>query len=131
MINIPIWTFWSLNVLAVIAVIFFQKKNAQLLSSKERSEKARVLSEESSLKHWQNWSFVAASIVLVILNLFFAVDLPIKYFFYLIITHLTYTVFRNRKVFREINLPDEYINKEFGLGIFTVLLFVADIFFMF
>ncbi|CAN5251535.1 hypothetical protein BH20ACI1_BH20ACI1_23770 [soil metagenome] len=131
MINIPIWTFWSLNVLAVIAVIFFQKKNAQLLSSEEMQEKAQVLNEENSLKHWQNWSFVAASIVLVILNLFFAADLPIKYFFYLIITHLTYTVFRNRKVFREINLPDEYINKEFSLGIFTVLLFVADIFFMF
>lgn len=117
--------------LAIFAVIFFQKKNARLLSSEERREKARILSEENSLKHWQNWSFVAASVVLVILNMFFAADLPIKYFFYLILIHLTYTVFRNRKVFRQINLPDKYINKEFSLGIFTVLLFAADIFFIF
>lgn len=125
------WTFWSLNVLAVIAVIFFQKKNAQMLSSEERREKARVLSEENSLKHWQNWSFIAASIVLVILNSYFNAELPIKYFFYLILTHLTYTVFRNRSAFRQISLPDEYINKEFGLGVFTVLLFAIDIFFIF
>lgn len=125
------WTFWSLNVLAVIAVIFFQKKNARLLSSEESGEKARILSEENSLRHWQNWSFVAASIVLVILNSFFNAELPIKYFFYLILTHLTYTVFRNRKVFRQINLPDEYINKDFSLGIFLVLLFAIDIFFIF
>lgn len=127
----PFWTFWSLNVLAVIAVIFFQKKNAQMLSSEERREKARVLSEENSLKCWQNWSFVAASIILVILNSYFNAELPIKYFFYLILTHLTYTIFRNRAAFRQINLPDEYINKEFGAGIFVLLLFAIDIFFIF
>ncbi len=123
--------FWTLNFLAVIAVISFQKKNAQMLSSEEKREKARILSEKSSLKHWQNWSFVAASIVLVILNLRLEAELPIKYFFYLILTHLTYTVFRNRHAFRQISLPDEYINKEFILGILTVLLFAVDIFFIF
>jgi len=131
MIRIPISTFWSLNILALIAIIFFQKRNARLLSPEEREEKARVLSEENSLKHWQNWSFLAASTILVFINLFFEADIPISYFFYLIITHLTYTVFRNRKIYRRISLPKEYIDKEFCWGIFTVLLLAADISFIF
>ena len=131
MINMQFWTFWSLNVLAVIAVIFFQKRNAQMLSAEEKREKARVLNQENSLRHWQNWSFVAASIGLVILNSYFNAELPIKYFFYLILTHLTYTVFRNRAAFRQINLPEEYISKDFSLGIFLVLLFAINVFFIF
>ncbi|MEO8074278.1 MAG: hypothetical protein ABI686_13650 [Acidobacteriota bacterium] len=131
MIKIQIWTFWSLNALAIIAVIFFQKRNARLLSAGEIKEKARILSEENSLTRWQNWSFLAVSTVLVTSNLLFAADIPIKYFFYLIITHLTYTAFRNRQIFRRINLPEEYISREFALGILTVLLLVLDIFYIF
>ena len=131
MINITIWTFWSLNALAIIATIFFQRRNTKLLSAGEIKEKTQVLSEENSLKHWQNWSFLAASTVLVTSNLLFAADIPIKYFFYLIITYLTYTAFRNRQVFRRINLPEEYIGREFTLGILTVLLLVFDIFYIF
>jgi hypothetical protein len=125
------WTFWSLNILALIAVIFFQKQNAHLLSSEERGKKARVLREENSLKYWQNWSFVAASTILVFLNLLFEADIPISYFFYLTITHLTYTVFRNRKIYQRIGLPKEYIDKEFCWGIFMVLLLAIDISFIF
>ena len=102
-----------------------------MLSAGEIKEKTQVLSEENSLKHWQNWSFLAASTVLVTSNLLFAADIPIKYFFYLIITYLTYTAFRNRQVFRRINLPEEYIGREFTLGILTVLLLVFDIFYIF
>ena len=60
MINIPIWTFWSLNALAIVVVIFLQKRNARLLSSDELKEKARIVSAETSLKRPQNWGFLAA-----------------------------------------------------------------------
>ncbi len=120
-----------MNALAIIAIIFFQKRNAKLLLAGEIKEKARVLSEENRLKRPQNWGFLVASIALVTSNWFFEADIPIKFFFYLIITHLTYTAFRNRQVFRQINLPEEYISREFALGILTVLLLVFDIFYIF
>ncbi len=131
MIRIPIWTFWSLNVLGAITFIYLQKKNARLLSSEETKKKTRALSEKNSLKHWENWIFIAISVVFVILNNFFAMDLSINLYFYLMITSLTHTVFTNRKLFRQIDLPDEYIKKEFNLGIFVLLILAIDILFIF
>ncbi len=117
--------------LAITILLFLYKKHEQMLSSDQKQERSRTLSELNNLKNWQNWSFLLASTVLVCINLFSIAELPIKYLFYLIIINLTYTVFRNRKVSQKIDLPDEYINKEFNLGILTVLLFAIAVFFIF
>ena len=131
MINIQIWALVSLNILAAAAFIFFQKRNLTLLSAEERREREQILREENSLKHWQNWSFVAISVILLVLNLFFEANLPVNTIFYLIITYQTFVAFRNRKAFQRINLPAEYINREFYLSICAVLLIVVNIFAIF
>ena len=129
--NISIWTFWILTAFAITVLLFLYKKHEQMLSPDQKRERSRILGELNSFKYWQNWSFLLASTVLVAVNLFTAIELPIKYLFYLIVINLTYTIFRNRKVSQQIDLPDEYISKEFNLGILTVLLFGAAVFFLF
>jgi len=127
MINIPIWALMSLNVLAAAVFIFFQKSNLSLLSTEEKQEREQIISEENSLKKWQNWSFLVISVTLLVLNLFFEANLPVNTIFYLIITYQTFVAFRNRKAYQRINLPAKYINREFYLNICAVLLIVVNI----
>ncbi len=131
MINIPIWALMSINVLAVASFIFFQKRNALLLSTEEKKERSEIISEENRIKRWQNWSFLAGSVILVMLNLFFEANLPVNSIFYLIIIQQTFLAFRNRKIYQRINLPEEYINREFYLSLGAVLLIVVNIFAIF
>jgi hypothetical protein len=129
--QLPFWAFWAFNILASVAFMFFHYKNAELLTPEQKEEKARALHEENKLSRWQNWSFLGALVILVLLNLYSSLTIPIRYFFYLIVLQSAYTIFRNRSVYKKMNLPEKFVNRELLLGICSIAVLALMIFYTF
>jgi hypothetical protein len=131
MTYLPFWAFWALNILASGVFIYFNYKNAELLTPEQKEEKARLLHDENKLSRPQNWGFLGALVVLVLLNLYSSINIPVRYFFYLIILNSAYTIFRNRSIYKKINLPEKFIQRELLLGICSIAILAIMIFVIF
>lgn len=129
--SLPFWAFWALNILASGVFIYLNYKNAEQLTPEQKSEKERLIREENQLSRWQNWSFLAGMIVLVLLNLYSSFRIPVRWFFYLVILHSAYTIFRNRSIYKKINLPEKFIKRELLLGICSIAVLAIMIFYIF
>lgn len=128
---IPFWAFWVLNSLASVAFIYLNYKNAELLSPEQKEEKSRLIREENKLSRWQNWSFLGALVVLVLLNIYSSMEIPVRYFFYLLIAHSAYSIFRNRSIYKQIDLPENFVKRELLLGICSLAILAIMIFYIF
>ncbi len=128
---LPFWAFWALNILASCVFIYLNYKNAELLTPEQKEEKARLLHDENKLSRWQNWSFLVGLIVLVLLNLYTSIQIPVRWFFYLVIAQSVYTIFRNRSIYRQINLPEKFVKRELLLGILSIMILAVMIFYIF
>lgn len=128
---LPFWAFWALNILASGVFVFFHYKNGELLTTEQKEEKARALHEENKLSRWQNWGFLAALVFLVLLNLYSSIQIPPRYFFYLVILQSAYTIFRNRIVYKKLDLPEKFIKRELLLGVCSIVILALMVFYMF
>ncbi len=131
MTYLPFWAFWALNILTSVAFIYFNYKNAELLTPEQKEEKARLLHDENKLSRPQNWGFLGALVVLVLLNIYSSINIPARWFFYLIILNSAYTIFRNRRIYKQISLPEKFIQRELLLGICSIALLAIMIFIIF
>src|SRR5688572_2392872 len=101
--SLPFWAFWALNILASGVFIYLNYKNAEQLTPEQKSEKERLIREENKLSRWQNWSFLLAMVTLVLLNIYTSLQIPVRWFFYLVILQSAYTIFRNCSIYKKIN----------------------------
>lgn len=129
--HLPFWAFWALNILASSVFVYFNHKNAELLTPEQKEEKARLIRNENKLSRWQNWSFLLGLIVLVLLGLYSSIRIPVRWFFYLIILQSAYTIFRNRSIYKKLNLPEKFIKRELLLGICSIAVLAIMIFYIF
>src|SRR5688500_17689508 len=129
--HLPFWAFWALNILASCIFVYFNHKNAELLTPEQKEEKARLIREENKLSRWQNWSFLLGLIVLVLLNLYSSIQIPVHWFFYLIILQSAYTIFCNSSIYKKLNLPEKFIKRELLLGICSIAVLAIMIFYIF
>jgi hypothetical protein len=119
---------WVIYMLASGVLMYLGYRNTDLLSATQKEERTRCLHEENSLSRWQNWSFLVVVISMVLLNWFGITSFPPLYFHFLVIFQTLYTVFRNRAIYLRLNLPKQFINREFILRICSVAVLVIFIF---
>lgn len=119
---------WAIYLLVSGVLIYLGYKNTDLLSPSQKEERTRCLHDENSLARWQNWSFLVVVVSMVLLNWFGILQIPSLYFHFLVIFQTLYTVVRNRALYLRLNLPEQFINREFILRICSVALLGIFIF---
>ncbi len=119
---------WAIYILASAGLMYLGYRNTELLSPEQKEERARMLHEENKLSRWQNWSFLVVVVSMVLLNWFGITSFPPLYFHFLVIFQAVYTIFRNRAIYRRLNLPEKFINREFLIRACSVALLILFMF---
>lgn len=119
---------WAIYLLASGVLMYLSYRNTDLLSATQKEERTRCLHDENSLSRWQNWSFLVVVVSMVLLNWFGITSFPPLYFHFLVIFQTLYTLVRNRAIYQRLNLPEQFINREFVLRICSIAVLIIFIF---